>query len=281
MFAARFIGLGFALAALCLPHDAVAGTESGDCTGASFDCAAVGQWNFSVSLGAGVRTNPLVNGRNIPLVVVPHVSYYGRHFFLDNLDLGVTFCDRPAYSLSLIATPGADRIFFARNDPQNYFVNYAANSIDPTTSPPPQNVVPVPHARQFTYLAGLEGTVRAGRLSGQLELLQEVTGRHHGSEIRGAVTLMFTPGGNTVVADVGALWKSEAVVGYYYGESALYDPGSALDPFFRISWKRPLSGHWQLSAFVNFERLGKSIADSPIVANSLVTTGFAGATYIF
>ncbi|MDB6101815.1 MAG: hypothetical protein JWO52_1814, partial [Gammaproteobacteria bacterium] len=35
------------------------------------DCVRVGGWNLSVALGAGVRTNPVVHAKDIPLIVVP------------------------------------------------------------------------------------------------------------------------------------------------------------------------------------------------------------------
>src|SRR5215469_9686120 len=93
-----------------------------DCSGPSEECVPEGGWNFSVSLGAGVRTNPVVHESDIPLVVIPQVSYYGKHFFLDNLDGGVTLLDTDSVTLSLIASPGYDRVFFYRTDPQNIFV---------------------------------------------------------------------------------------------------------------------------------------------------------------
>ena len=80
-----------------------------DCNGPSEDCVPVGGWNFSLSLGAGVRTNPVVHESDIPLVVIPQISYYGKHFFLDNLDGGVTLLDTDSMTLSLIASPGYDR----------------------------------------------------------------------------------------------------------------------------------------------------------------------------
>ena len=42
--------------------DDCAGT-SGE-SGPSGDCVAVGKWNFSVSLGAGVRTNPVAGAKD-------------------------------------------------------------------------------------------------------------------------------------------------------------------------------------------------------------------------
>src|SRR5882757_7738292 len=59
------------------------------CATESNDCAAVGHWNLSVGLGLGSRTNPVLGASDIPLVVVPKLSYYGKRFFLDNLDIGV------------------------------------------------------------------------------------------------------------------------------------------------------------------------------------------------
>jgi outer membrane protein len=102
---------------------AAAAVPDADCQARTEDCVAVGNWNFSVSLGAGIRTNPLINGRDIPLVIIPQVSYYGSHFFLDNLDLGVTLVDSDANTLSLVASPGYDRVFFYRDDLQNIFLS--------------------------------------------------------------------------------------------------------------------------------------------------------------
>src|ERR1700752_1152724 len=73
-----------------------------ECKEASSECVPVGGGNFSVSIGAGVRTDPVVHESTIPLVVIPHISYYGAHFFLDDLDLGYSFIDSDHSNLSLI-----------------------------------------------------------------------------------------------------------------------------------------------------------------------------------
>jgi signal transduction histidine kinase len=98
-------------------------SSADDCDADSPDCVVVGKWNVSLALGAGVRSNPLVHGQDLPLVVVPQISYYGKRFYIDNLDVGFTAVDGETNTLSLIATPGYDRIFFYRSDLQNIFVN--------------------------------------------------------------------------------------------------------------------------------------------------------------
>ncbi len=256
-----------------------------DCKGPTDDCVAVGRWNFSVALGAGVRTNPLVNGKDIPLVVIPQFSYYGKRFFIDNLDFGFTLMERGANTFNLIATPGYDRVYFYRTDLQNFFIGFP-NALYPAS---PAAVAPgtpgatkvQPPAPRITYLAGPEWTFQYGRVSGQLDLLRDATGQNSGDEIRGALGIPLLKSKGTVSANIGFTWKSAATANYYYRVPILYSGSAAFDPFIKLGYTLPLSGKWRFNAFAEYERLGNGIADSPIVAEHGVTTAFVGAIYAF
>jgi hypothetical protein len=142
----------------------IAGADD-DCKGPSGDCVAIGQWNLSVALGAGVRTNPLVNGKDIPLVVIPQFSYYGKRFFIDNLDLGFTLADSNSNTFNLIATPGYDRVYFYRTDLQNFFIGFPMSPGSPAeivSAGTPGAVKVPPPAPRITYLAGPEWTFKYG-----------------------------------------------------------------------------------------------------------------------
>lgn len=283
-----------ALLALIPVGSALADNED-DCQGPSNDCVAVGGWNLSLSVGAGVRTNPVLHESDIPLVVIPTFSYYGKRFFLDNLDGGVTLLESAHSTLSLIASPGYDRVFFYHSDPQNIFVSDLSNSVlAPGASTtfvnrtnPDGSVVQVPavkyppRSRKITYLAGPEWTFKYGAISGQLDLLHEITGHNHGDELRGALGIPLGRLGGSWTANVGFTWKSSEIVNYYYGEPGLYAGGAAFDPFVKLAFSRPLKGKWKLTGFVETERLGNAIADSPIVNARYVTTTFVGVMYTF
>jgi MipA family protein len=276
-----------AIALACVAR-AVTGIAADDCTHASDDCVRVGGWNFSVGLGAGVRTNPLVHTQDIPLVVIPQVSYYGRRFFLDNLDLGVTLAEGQSNTLSLIATPGYDRVFFYRSDLQNIFVSGVPFSSEVAGSP---HTTHLPNGslnaefpsrpRHVTYLAGPEWTFDLGGVAGQLDYVHEITAQDHGDEVRGALAIPLGRLAGSWSMNAGFTWKSSAIVNYYYGAPGIYEGGSAFDPFVKLGYVRPLRGNWKLTGFVEYERLGNAIADSPIVAQHHVTTAFLGATYVF
>jgi len=263
-------------------------TAADDCKGPSSECVAVGKWNFSVALGAGVRSSPLATGQNIPLIIIPQFSYYGNRFFINDLDLGFTLVDNTTNTFSLVASPGYDRVFFYRSDVQNIFVGglpgnspMAAFVVRPAAGST-QNPVQFPaHARHYTYLAGPEWTFKLSAVSGQLSVLHDVTDQDNGTEIRAALGIPLVESKGSLTANLGVTWKSAAIVNYYYGSPGIYEGGSALNPFFKLGYARPLAGKWRLSAFAEYERLGNAIANSPIVEERYVATAFVGAIYTF
>jgi outer membrane protein len=225
----------------------------------------------------------VIGNSDIPLVVIPQISYYGKRFFLENLEAGFTLHESDRNTLSLIAAPGYDRVFFYRNDLQNYFVSGAVGLV----SAPQYNLdnrelaageYPI-HPRRTTYLAGPEWTFNYGPVIGQVDALYEVTGRHDGYEVRAALAAPLVQAQSSLVASVGLTWKSAELVRYYYGIEDIYEPGAALNPFVKLAYARPLSPRWAFNAFAHYEYLGDAIADSPIVSGHGVTTVFAGVVF--
>jgi len=294
------------LAALVSVRTAVA---ADDCQSSSDDCVAVGHWNFSISLGGGVRTNPLADSASIPLVVIPQVSFYGKRFFLDDLELGITLAEVGENTINLIASPGYDRVYFYRSDLQNFFVNGFTETSSTVSAPPggggsapPEGgvgtgsspPVGVTHTTtttttarlpsrtpRVTYLAGPEWTFTHEGFSAQLDLLHEITDQNEGNEIRAAVGERLTAAHGLLTVNAGITWNSAAIVNYYYGAANVYKGGSALDPFIKLGIAHPLGARWRFNSFVEYEHLAAAVADSPIVNQNHVTTVFAGFVYGF
>ncbi|MBU2885071.1 MipA/OmpV family protein [Gilvimarinus agarilyticus] len=100
------------LALLALSAQADTSTEP-SCNSEQADCVAVGSWQVSVGVGLGVRTNPLIGGDNIPLVLLPSVSYYGERFFFDTTSIGFTLHEDTHSMFNLVATVGLDSMYFS------------------------------------------------------------------------------------------------------------------------------------------------------------------------
>lgn len=254
-----------------------------ECTAPSPECAVVGAVEISLSFGIGQRSNPVLDRSDIPLVVIPHISYYGKRFFLENLEVGFTLHEGTSNTFNLIAAPGYDRVFFYRNDLQNIFIpggtalpGYYAT---PTTDIPEAGRNFPVRERHTTYLAGPEWTFNYGRVTGQFNALRELTGEHEGYEVRGALSAPLIRARGSLVASAGFTWKSREIVDYYYGVDGLYEPGASFNPFIKLGYAQPLSDRWTLNAFAHYEHLSNEISRSPVVAENHVTTVFAGVVF--
>ncbi len=107
------------LLALCA--SALFAAASYACDSGEADCVEVGKWDISLGIGAGVRTNPVEDGDDIPLVLIPQVNYNGERFFIQNLDLGVILWENDSQQFNLVMTPSYDQVFFDRWNPSNFF----------------------------------------------------------------------------------------------------------------------------------------------------------------
>lgn len=99
-----------------------------DCNSQYSECAPIGKWEFALGVGVGVRTNPLFDGDNSPLILLPSISYYGERFFLDNLRAGFTVFDNSqektnSHMLNLLTTISLEQVFFEDSLVGNFFID--------------------------------------------------------------------------------------------------------------------------------------------------------------
>ncbi|VUD53963.1 Outer membrane protein OmpV [Thalassocella blandensis] len=86
------------------------------------ECVPIGKWDFSLSLGYGSRSNPVISSDSVPIVLLPGVSYYGERFFWDNDFMGYTLNDSPTHMFNIIGTISYDQVFFNRWGVGNFFI---------------------------------------------------------------------------------------------------------------------------------------------------------------
>lgn len=285
---------------------AVAGyaCESGDA-----DCVEVGSWDISLGIGAGVRTNPVEEGDDIPLVLIPQINYNGERFFIQNLDLGMIVWENETQQLNLMMTPSYDQVFFDRWNPSNFFTDSnalistgvsgnkggnegLAPEIDSGTelvSPGFKDVKKRDlRNRRTTGLAGIEYQFSTDIADFQFQYLSEFTGLHHGDEVRLSIAKHWSSGKHHVIGSLGAVWQSEEVINYYYGvtppeadERGTYTADAAITGIARIDWNYELTERWDLRFLASYRRLPDEIAASPLINDNKVITVFVGGVYHF
>lgn len=257
-------------------------------------------WQFSIGLGLGVRTNPVMDNDDIPLIILPQFSYQGERFFIQNLDLGYSLFQNYKQQFNLLLTPSYDQIFFNEWDISNFvdrssFATVAGgNNIggakdNPTLEETNRAIDKSRlHDRRMAALAGLEYSHTIYDLDFQLQVLQEATGYYDGNEVRFAISKSINAGKHDVKLTLGANWQNAATVNYFYGlpeqESTgnfSYQADAGLTTLLRFDWNYQLDEHWSLRVFTSYKHLSHSISDSPLVTTNNVITAFAGGVYHF
>ena len=308
--------------ALCLPFIIAApwAPTSAACDPTLKDCVAPGTWEFKLALGAGLRTNPVIGADNIPLILLPQISYYGKRFFWDNFDLGYTLVDRPNWMLNLLATADTDGLYFFQDDWGRFFVDGGLtattnqafspdlvatperaeregdqgpqtdkNPLSPSRLPPARLEAPALSDRHVAALGGLETSGDIGPLQWQLQLLSDISGVHDGQTARFAVSSSTSALNGKLGLSTGFNWKSAEIMEYYYGVTEgeattgrpTYRPSSGTSPFLRLSWSRPVNERWHWLGSVQYEYLSEAMRHSPLIDRDEILQIFVGGVYHF
>lgn len=240
------------------------------------------RWQLGFALGYGLRTNPLVQSDDIPIVIDIDIAWFGDRFFFDNGDLGFTFADNDRITASLVARVNSDRVFFGRTDTR--FVTIDAAGM-PLTEPVEFEVPD----RSYATELGIE--VLADGTWGQLQLTahHDISGTHDGYEFFADYGYGWRNQRWYFEPSFGLSYKSDALNDYYWGvrdseaNAALpaYTAGDGVNAHARVALSYQVNRHWNFSLVAEYERLNDDAAASPVVDDENVLGYFAGFAYRF
>lgn len=264
-------------------------------------------WQFSLGIGAGVRTNPVAYASDMPIILLPQVEYSGERFFIQNLDMGYILSENKNHQLNLLLTPSYDQMFFDRWNSGNFFVESGNNLLGTgSNSAPSQNPEPLEppirdsdesfadknqfslHKRRITALAGLEYNFSMAELDWQLHWVHDLLDLHNGNEIRLVASRDWRGSRSALKMSLGLIWQDENTLNYYYGltpeETAsenVYRPDAEVSALLRLDWNYRLTENWDLRLFTSYRQLGDAIKQSPVIEEDKIVTLFVGGVYHF
>lgn len=252
--------------------------------GAADEAAATGEsrWRLGAALGYGVRTNPLVQSDDIPIIVDLDIAWFGNHWFFDNGDIGLTFADNDRLTASIVARLNSDRVFFGRTDTR--FV-----TLDAAGAPLAQAVEFSVPDRDYAAELGLELLSDGDWGLLQMAAFHDISNTHEGYEVQVSYSYGWRKQRLYIEPSIGASYKSAKLNDYYWGVNA-GEAGVVLLPYeaeagtnvqARLMLSYQLNRNWSLSLAAEFERLNDEAAASPIVDDKNVFGYFAGAAYRF
>jgi len=266
--------------------------------------AEVGQWNFSIGIGLGNRSNPLIDGEDTPLYIIPSLSYYGEHVYYDDGVLGYSYEITPQLYVSAITQLNAHAGNFSQWHPTNFLVPTTSeptnNSMLSNTYPlSPKEVADTPVSvallskRNWALDAGAQINYFTPQdIMLQFNLLTDVSGVYNGfnAQLKIEKTWGFSQiQPLSVKLSTSLDWYSEKLANYYYGISYLdnneiasyYYPSSGRNITVGLTANYQFNSQWRAVLTYRRTTLGESIARSRMVRHSKSKTFFIGAMYNF
>lgn len=262
------------------------------CEQGTGQCVDKQDWQFGIALGVGVRTNPLVDGDNIPLVLLPDIAWYGDAFYLDNDEFGYQWVDSSTVALETFVNLNKEAAYFRYFHPSNLlFSNFSlsASFIGPARVPEPQVSSDDVASRRWAVNGGARLHIRQQQGEWQVTALTDVSGVHHGHQLSLSYSAAWQVQNWRVVLTPSLTWKSTGLTDYYYGLDArdgvlpsfYYSGRSGWQPGVDLTVTRPLSDKWLMLFKANWTGLHHGMTDSPLVQEKSIDTLFIGAAYRF
>jgi outer membrane protein len=272
-----------------------AGTPAATPSPAPANLAPERSWRLGLALGYGSRTNPLIQSKDIPVLVDVDLAWFGKRWFFDNGDLGFTAFDNRLFTANLMARVNSDRTFFSKTNTRYVTFAYAGyglttTAFSPATGLPITEPVPIkPPKRDYAVEAGVEMLFGGEWGHATLHAFNDVSGTHDGYEVSADYSYRWTFGRLSVSPSIGVSYKSAKLSDYYWGVHA-GESSAVLAPYEAdggLGWEAGLRTSYyltknlRLAVSANYERLQWGIAQSPLVERDYVLGYFAGLGWQF
>ncbi|WP_251357968.1 MipA/OmpV family protein [Kangiella sp. TOML190] len=268
------------------PSDSLKEADSKNSEELDHDQVAVGEWNFSLSLGYGQVESLITGVDDFDLYLLPNISYYGEKFYLENTTLGYSLFEQENFYIDLVGRLNEDGVYFKLDD----FGVFSALGVPPPgrgpNPPQPEDV-----DRHLSYLAGLELNYQIAGFDLRTGYYHDISGVHHGYELDLSVARYFTISEHwSWYLAASATHKSKKLLNYYYGldedESLTsffsYSPNSSgTNYYLTLSTEYMINDDWSWHGFVKRNYLADEIQDSLIIERKHIDTYFLGVKYRF
>ncbi|MEP7705987.1 MipA/OmpV family protein [Paraglaciecola sp. 25GB23A] len=259
-------------------------------------CLNANEWQLGIALGIGFTSNPLVDGDNIPLLVLPDIAWYGETFYFDNGELGYQWLDGKKSSFVTYLNVDKERAFFTFWHPANILLplnrfNQVTAAEDPNQSGPEQLPISIDDVgrRNWALMGGGRWYYRPDNAEWQLSLEKDLSATHNGEKLEISYQHFWQWSSFHFSTQVKMTWKSSALVDYYYGldehdkvdPSYFYQASSGWQPAVGLTLQKKIQNNWLWLTRVSLQKLHSGMTNSPLVEERNIFSVFSGFAYQF
>jgi outer membrane protein len=256
-------------------------------------CIEKSSWHLGIAFGLGIKTNPLVDGDDIPLVIMPDIAWYAEQAYFDNGELGYQWINQPKFAFETFLQLDRERAFFSFLHPANILFPIE-NSVSDS---PSQGIQDKQRSLSIDEIASrkwaINGGIRAhyflSKGEWQLTFQQDISNVHKGQQIRLEFSHRWLWHNFRLGFRVGTDWKSARLIDYYYGVSKrdtdlaewYFNGKSGWQTYVSLNAQKPINEKWSWLANIGYRKLPNSLIRSPLIEQSNIRNVFLGLAYRF
>jgi outer membrane protein len=258
------------------------------------ECLLPNSWQIGVAVGLGVRSNPLVDGDNVPLLLLPDIAWYGDAAYFDNGEFGYQWVETKTHAFETFIHLDEERSFFTFWSPTNIFLPSSGLDIlspgsEPVLQPPAEISINDIASRKWAINGGLRWHYKQKSGEWQISLEKDISGVHKGEKLQLSYQHNWQWQDWRIALKSTAIWKSEKLSDYYYGISArdnvssqfYYHAEAGWQPKLSLQVQHPISSSWLWLLSASYQKLHSGITNSPLVREKDVQSVFSGVAYRF
>jgi outer membrane protein len=257
-------------------------------------CVESEQFQLSVAIGAGQRSNPLYDGDSFPMLILPDFSYYTDTWFIDNGTLGYSLVQNDQFAASVVMRLNSEKGYFQRWFAGNVITMNSAGALLPPDveigTEKTMSTVSVEQVkkRPTAVDAGLQFNWFGEQWQSRLNLWQDINSKYQGQNASLSWSRFWPLAGGQFDLSTTLYWKSAKLIDTYYGVDddelyylGRYDGRASWQPELRLGWQKALTSRWSVLTFYRYLHLDDAMTDSPLVQDDSVQTWFVGMVYRF
>jgi outer membrane protein len=259
-------------------------------------CLNANEWQLGIALGIGFTSNPLVDGDNIPLLVLPDIAWYGETFYFDNGELGYQWLDDKKSYFVTYLNIDKEKAFFTFWHPANILLplnrfNQVTAADGPNQSSPEQLPISIDDIdrRNWALMGGGRWYYRPDNAEWQLSLEKDLSATHNGEKLEISYQHFWQWSSFHFSTQVKMTWKSSDLVDYYYGwdehdkvdPSYFYQASSGWQPAVGLTLQKKIQNNWLWLTRVSLQKLHSGMTNSPLVEERNIFSVFSGFAYQF
>ncbi|TPH14566.1 MipA/OmpV family protein [Litorilituus lipolyticus] len=248
------------------------------------DCVKEDSWAAGIAVGFGKYSNPLHDGKDRNVSVLPSFYYYGEKFYIENTEVGYVLEENADWMLTLKGKFNNDGLYFNESKFDSIIIS---DMLGPGWFEEPDESVSVDEVdRKYSYMAGLGANyflnenfmLTAGAY-------HDITGVHYGYSLSTSAQYFLQRNNWQWQAGVGIEYKNSDLTNYYYGlrpedgtSYVDFNVKSTINFSASATASYRLNDNFFLTASYYYEWLDSNMTISPIVEDTHTQFFFLGIT---